>query len=321
MVGYVLILPRVRVVGRSSLTLFTVVQLTTLEIFRSVTSGYNNNKQPTQPPCTCLRHAITAPDDPSRPSSALRRHLHPTRSNAFFNPRSQGTRWRVTSMCTGTKTPRGTRLESICSKQARRRTWTPARSSGTSNVSLTLTIGVGPTRRGVVVVWARKPLRSKHCRVCDKCVARSDHHCPWVWNYVGANNHRQSVVFVTALVFGLILFDYLTYAFFSSVVLPIESDPSAPTPSASCPLPSSLCILTATDTFLLAVAVWATLQLSWTSVLLASQFWHDCETDDDVGGVESGTGWVHGWTWGSESGGADGTPACWTFACSRFGDT
>ncbi|KAJ7457064.1 hypothetical protein FB451DRAFT_1047570, partial [Mycena latifolia] len=62
-------------------------------------------------------------------------------------------------------------------------------------------------------------------------------------------------------------------AVFSSLTLPVESDPSAPVPSSSCPLPASLCVLTAYDAFLVSVAVWATLQLSWTSVLLASQFW------------------------------------------------
>ncbi|KAF7289334.1 Palmitoyltransferase [Mycena indigotica] len=125
-----------------------------------------------------------------------------------------------------------------------------------------------------VQCMARKPLRSKHCRICERCVGRHDHHCPWVWNCVGANNHRQFVIFVSTLVLGVILFDYLTYSFFSSLDLTAlpDSIPSAE-PSASCVLPTSLCALTAIDPFLVSVAIWATLQLSWTSILLASQLW------------------------------------------------
>ena len=38
--------------------------------------------------------------------------------------------------------------------------------------------------------------RSRHCYVCNKCVERYDHHCPWINNCVGLNNHNSFYLFV-----------------------------------------------------------------------------------------------------------------------------
>ncbi|XP_041356884.1 palmitoyltransferase AKR1-like isoform X2 [Gigantopelta aegis] len=56
-----------------------------------------------------------------------------------------------------------------------------------------------------------KPVRAKHCRVCNRCVKEFDHHCPYIYNCVGYNNRVWFFGFLLTIFIEALISDYLCY--------------------------------------------------------------------------------------------------------------
>ncbi|OAX83261.1 hypothetical protein ACJ72_02382 [Emergomyces africanus] len=114
-----------------------------------------------------------------------------------------------------------------------------------------------------VYCMIRKPLRSKHCRRCKRCVSKHDHHCPWIDNCVGANNLRHFILYIFSMEIGIVFFIRLVMAHIDLIPVP---------PNAECNiLSSTLCDIFSRDTFTIVLTIWTSGQLIWVSMLCIVQ--------------------------------------------------
>jgi len=111
----------------------------------------------------------------------------------------------------------------------------------------------------------RKPLRSKHDRVSDRCCAMFDHYCPWVYNAVGINNIRYFFFFLVSATLAEIIYPILAYFYLLKTLdTTIEIN-------SWCYFPYNTCYYLAHDPLVSFTLFWCVVNFCWQTLLLFSQ--------------------------------------------------
>ncbi|TIA90812.1 hypothetical protein E3P99_01405 [Wallemia hederae] len=100
--------------------------------------------------------------------------------------------------------------------------WTDSVSTRTSTTTTTHTTTNDIKTCHKCIPPLPKPERAHHCRACNRCVLKYDHHCPWINQCVGIGNERYFVLFMIYLSTACCIVSLMGYSVVFHVVLPLR---------------------------------------------------------------------------------------------------